>query len=32
MIGLWASGDTLPLPFSPASIAASTVQTLTLTP
>jgi penicillin amidase len=32
MIGLWANGDTVPLPFSPASVAASTVQRLTLTP
>lgn len=32
MIGLWASGDTVPLPFSAASIAANTVQTLTLSP
>jgi penicillin G amidase len=32
MIGLWANGDTVPLPFSAASIAASTVQRQTLTP
>jgi penicillin amidase len=32
MIGLWAAGVTVPLPFSPASVAGSTVQTLTLTP
>lgn len=32
MIGLWANGDTVPLPFSPSSVAASAVQELTLTP
>ena len=32
MIGLWATGDTVPLPFSPSNVAASAVQTLTLTP
>ncbi len=32
MIGLWARGDTVPLPFSPSSVAASAVQTLTLSP
>jgi penicillin amidase len=32
MIPLWASGDTVPLPFSEGSIAATTVQTLTLSP
>lgn len=32
MIPLWANGETVPLPFSSGNVAASTVQTLTLTP
>lgn len=32
LIGLWAAGETVPLPFSPGNVIASTVQTLTLTP
>jgi acyl-homoserine lactone acylase PvdQ len=32
LIPLWANGDTVPLPFSPANVASSAVQTLTLTP
>ncbi|MBI2781405.1 MAG: penicillin acylase family protein [Chloroflexi bacterium] len=32
LIGTWATGDTIPLPFSPSNVAASAVQTLTLTP
>ncbi len=32
LIDTWASGDTIPLPFTPAAIEASTVATLTLTP
>jgi penicillin amidase len=32
MIGLWATGGTVPLPFTPSSVAASTVHSLTLTP
>ncbi len=32
LIGLWATGDTVPLPFSAANVAANTVQTLNLTP
>jgi len=32
LIGTWANGDTVPLPFSPAAIAKSAVTTLTLTP
>ena len=32
MIPLWANGDTVPLPFSPANVAASASQTLTLSP
>jgi penicillin amidase len=32
LIGLWATGDTVPLPFSPGNVAANTVQTLTLAP
>lgn len=32
LIPLWADGQTIPLPFSPANVQASTAQTLTLTP
>jgi penicillin amidase len=32
LIGSWANGDTVLLPFSPAAIASSAVATLTLTP
>jgi penicillin G amidase len=32
MIPLWAAGETVPLPFSPGNVAASAVQTLTLSP
>jgi penicillin amidase len=32
LIPLWATGDTVPLPFSAANVQASAVQTLTLTP
>jgi penicillin amidase len=32
LIPLWASGQTVPLPFSPANVAANAAQTLTLTP
>ena len=32
LIELWASGQTVPLPFSPANVAASAVETLTLSP
>jgi penicillin G amidase len=32
MIPMWASGQTIELPFSPENIAAGAVQTLTLTP
>jgi penicillin amidase len=32
MIPLWATGETVPLPFSPGNVVASAVQTLTLSP
>jgi len=32
MIALWATGQTVALPFSPGNVAASAVETLTLTP
>jgi penicillin amidase len=32
LIPLWAAGESVPLPFSPGNVAASAVQTLTLTP
>ncbi len=32
MISLWAEGQTVPLPFSPGNVAASAVETLTLSP
>ena len=32
MIPVWAAGDTIPLPFSATNVAASAVQTLTLSP
>jgi penicillin amidase len=32
LVDTWASGGTIPLPFSPAAIDAATVATLTLTP
>ena len=32
MIGAWATGGTVPLPFSAAAIDAATVSTLTLSP
>ncbi len=32
MIPLWASGESVPLPFSPGNVAASAIQTLTLSP
>jgi len=32
LVGLWATGQTVPLPFSPDNVAASAVQTLTLSP
>jgi penicillin G amidase len=32
LIPLWASGDTLPLPFSAANVASSAAQTLSLSP
>jgi penicillin amidase len=32
MISLWATGQTVALPFSPGNVAASAVETLTLTP
>lgn len=31
LIPLWATGETVPLPFSPGNVAASAFQTLTLT-
>jgi len=32
LIALWAGGETVPLPFSAGNVAASAVETLTLTP
>jgi penicillin amidase len=32
LIPRWAAGETVPLPFSPGNVAASAVETLTLSP
>jgi penicillin amidase len=32
MVGLWANGETVPLPFSAGNVAATATQTLTLSP